>query len=294
MFKISATFAPFFLFSFFGLTVCAPALARDWGNVGGWHVSAGTNSCGLYTDDRGGLINVGGTEIVLLRRIDGGVYLQVTNLAWALPPLDENQIFFEIDGQRYNGLSNVAALPAYPARGFLAVFGDGFEAAIRRGSTLDIGVNAGKIAQISLRGSTAALNMLGQCLNDLRAGGAINTAAGAVVATNVAESPGFAALANVAAKPIGSPGNWVEASDYPRDFDARALSSVGAATAFKLTIAPSGRAADCVVMQSSGLDNLDKAACRAMMRNARFIPAADILGNPVIGSYENIVIWKAP
>ncbi len=214
------------LFSFF---FAAPASARDWGNVGGWHVTAGTNSCGMYTDDRGGLINVGGTEIVFLRRTDGADYLQITNLGWSLPRLDENQIFFEIDGARYTGLSNIGALPAYPARGFLAAFDDGFDAAMRRGSTLDIGLNAAKIAQISLRGSTAALTTLDQCVAELRAVGGINNGAAAVPVpvpvsadASAAESPGFTSLANAPPKPIGSPASWVEDSDYPRDFDARA------------------------------------------------------------------------
>ena len=168
---------------------------------------------------------------------------------------------------------------------------------MRRGSTLDIGLNAAKIAQISLRGSTAALTTLDQCVAELRAVGGISNgaAAAAVPADAIAgESPGFASLTNAPPKPIGSPASWVEDSDYPRDFDARALQSGGGTTRFKLTVGTSGRATDCTVTQSSGLATLDKATCRAMMRNARFVPAADASGNAAVGSYDNKVVWKAP
>lgn len=55
----------------------------------------------------------------------------------------------------------------------------------------------------------------------------------------------------------------------------------------------SGRATDCKVVSSSGGSPvLNEAACRGMLRYARFSPAIDTNGNPVGGQYFDKVVYS--
>ena len=255
-----------------------PAAARDWGKVSGWYVNSGENSCGMYSQDRGGK----GTEIVILKRLDGNIYVQANNLGWNIPRGSEAGAIFRIDGARYNGIMNIAALAAYPGRGLLAVFDSGFEQSLRKGSRLSISAGGRNVTNISLKGSAAALAVMRSCLDDLRAGGGSNAASSDVTA-------GFATLAAVQAKPIGSVSSWIQAGDYPAGNHGNA-----GTTRFRLTVGTDGGVEECEITRSSGHANLDKATCRAMKRRARFEAATDANGNKVSGSYENKVTWQGP
>ena len=93
------------------------------------------------------------------------------------------------------------------------------------------------------------------------------------------------------AKPRGNPGSWVTNEDYP----ASALrSEEQGRTAFRLAVAADGRPSACTVTASSGSRALDDAACRLLMRRARFVAARDADGNAVTGSYANSFLWQIP
>jgi periplasmic protein TonB len=92
-------------------------------------------------------------------------------------------------------------------------------------------------------------------------------------------------------KPTGSPGEWVTSDDYP----TRALQQEREGTTeFRLTISENGRPLFCSITSSSGHEDLDTATCKALMRNARFNPALDTSGKPVVSSYASRVRWQIP
>lgn len=92
-------------------------------------------------------------------------------------------------------------------------------------------------------------------------------------------------------KPRGDPGSWVTNDDYP---EAALRSEEQGRTAFRLEIAVSGKPSACTVTASSGSRTLDNAACRLLMRNARFTPGRDSDGQAVGGTYANSFMWKIP
>ncbi|NJM51139.1 MAG: energy transducer TonB [Sphingomonadales bacterium] len=273
----------------------SPAAARDWGTVSGWYVTGGENSCGLYSSDRGGQ----GTEIVILKRLDGNIYIQANNLNWALGSGWEGTARVDIDGENYSGAMNVASLAAYPGRGLLAVFGGDFEAVLRRGRMLGVRVNGFKIADISLDGSSAALAVAQSCLDELRSSGSSSISGSASVTGTAAALPsaGFETLsaavpqAAIEAKPKNGPSGWITISDYPRS----ALRDRREGTAaFRLSIGSDGRIDNCEITQSSGHSDLDEATCKAIQRRARFEPARTASGLETSGRYESKVTWKVP
>lgn len=94
-----------------------------------------------------------------------------------------------------------------------------------------------------------------------------------------------------AASPKGDPGSWVTTDDYP---SAPLREGAQGTTAFHITIGTDGKVASCEVTSSSGNDQLDKATCMYVTRRARFKPAADSDGHPVMGSYSSRVKWVVP
>ena len=74
--------------------------------------------------------------------------------------------------------------------------------------------------------------------------------------------------------------------DYPAAGDGtRGVVSV------VLTIDPGGRVVSCGIQNSSGPQVLIMTTCNILRRRARFTPAADALGNPVIGHIPVQVDW---
>lgn len=91
--------------------------------------------------------------------------------------------------------------------------------------------------------------------------------------------------------PLGEPGYWVTADDYPR----MALTDNKQGTVhFSIDVDPVGKPVQCKVVQSSGDEELDITACSLITLRARFTPARDEKGRPVIGRYRNSVRWVLP
>ena len=84
-------------------------------------------------------------------------------------------------------------------------------------------------------------------------------------------------------------GHWVSAGDYP----IRALNKEHEGrVVFKVLVNPDGRVGGCWVLTSSGDEDLDAAACKAVTTRARFSPALDENGAPTEGCYGNFVTYK--
>lgn len=97
--------------------------------------------------------------------------------------------------------------------------------------------------------------------------------------------------APVRLKPRGNPASWVTNEDYP---SSALRTEEQGRTAFSLAVGADGRPVACTVTASSGSSTLDGAACRLLMRRARFVPGIDAEGRPAGGTYTNSFSWRIP
>ncbi|MEM8694827.1 MAG: TIR domain-containing protein [Pseudomonadota bacterium] len=92
-------------------------------------------------------------------------------------------------------------------------------------------------------------------------------------------------------QPIGNPGGWVRASDYP----ANILRNGEEGTSrYQVRVGANGIPTACFTIGSSGHFQLDARACNMVMSRARFRPARDGAGNAVAGLYTGSHRWRAP
>jgi TonB family protein len=94
------------------------------------------------------------------------------------------------------------------------------------------------------------------------------------------------------AKPKGNPGNWIPLWSYPRGRCCRGCPE--GVVAFTLTIGTNGRPTKCEITSSSGHLELDEITCPNLMKRAKFDPALEAEGNPVVGEWSSKVHWKYP
>ena len=80
--------------------------------------------------------------------------------------------------------------------------------------------------------------------------------------------------------PKGSPNRWISQDDYPANATGSGNVSI------TLVIDVTGKPVSCVVRISSGLDLFDQTACTMLQKRARFSPALDAYGRPIVGQYE--------
>ena len=93
-----------------------------------------------------------------------------------------------------------------------------------------------------------------------------------------------------APQPRGEAQSYFSRDDYP----AAALGSgAHGRVSVMLRIDTQGRITDCHVLRSSGSSILDQATCNIMHRRARFTPAMDSNGNPVVSYIAQHVDWTA-
>lgn len=106
-----------------------------------------------------------------------------------------------------------------------------------------------------------------------------------------APSPTYGPDRSRRVRPRGNPGLWVTTDDYP----SRALREEreGVVTV-QLGVGPSGRAFTCGIRLSSGSVDLDEAACRNIIRRARFEPELDGNGQARVALWPIAVRWAIP
>ena len=107
-------------------------------------------------------------------------------------------------------------------------------------------------------------------------------------APSVSPTPSFTP---VSAKPRNGPQGWITTQDYP-SADLR-RGNEGTAQ-YRLTVGSNGRVNGCQITKSSGARGLDDATCRYVERRARFDPATNGEGRPVVGTYSGTVTWQIP
>ena len=89
------------------------------------------------------------------------------------------------------------------------------------------------------------------------------------------------------AEPTIAPSKWILHSDIPQSEWKRA-----ATTTFDLTISEAGEPIKCDIFVASGSDILDRTVCTSAMKRARFKPAHDAAGLPVVSVWRDRVIWQ--
>ncbi len=89
-----------------------------------------------------------------------------------------------------------------------------------------------------------------------------------------------------------SPAEWITQDDYPA---SALMKHEQGMVVIAWTISTAGRVTDCKILQSSGSNDLDKAACGAILRRGRYSrPALDAAGNPVESYSTRRVLWHLP
>jgi protein TonB len=63
---------------------------------------------------------------------------------------------------------------------------------------------------------------------------------------------------------------------------------------FRVDVTSRGKPENCVILESSGFPNLDKATCESVVDGLRFTPATDANGKRVRGTYTRLVRWIIP
>jgi hypothetical protein len=93
------------------------------------------------------------------------------------------------------------------------------------------------------------------------------------------------------ALPVGNPGDWVVTADYPQGMLTSGYQGV---VDFRLIVGADGKPTNCIIQQTSRPADFAAASCRALMRRAKFSPAIDAAGNPVISYWSNSVRFVIP
>ena len=83
--------------------------------------------------------------------------------------------------------------------------------------------------------------------------------------------------------PASDPGTWVTSDDYPAWAERNGVDGLVGVT---LTVSPEGRVSKCNVSRSSQIADLDRIACEKIVERARFRPATDDGGSPVVGTFK--------
>lgn len=81
----------------------------------------------------------------------------------------------------------------------------------------------------------------------------------------------------------------------PQDYPAVALQArAQGIVEVALVVGPNGRVSNCVVTRSSRSPALDHATCRILMSRARYTPALNAAGQPMMGRDRERIVWHLP
>lgn len=96
------------------------------------------------------------------------------------------------------------------------------------------------------------------------------------------------AAARSSSSQIGSPPQWIGGG--PTDADNRRGRYQGT-VALQVNVEPNGRVSNCAAVRGSGNARLDALTCRLVRERARFTPARDARGRPVVGQAYTTFAW---
>lgn len=98
--------------------------------------------------------------------------------------------------------------------------------------------------------------------------------------------PAEQAALSTGPKPLTDAYRWMAPFDYPTDALRRELSGV---VRFRMTVDTQGHATDCVIQSSYSDPSFSDLVCKALMRKARFSPALNAAGEPVVSYWGTAV-----
>lgn len=91
------------------------------------------------------------------------------------------------------------------------------------------------------------------------------------------------------AMPASDPGRWIKSSDYPRDLVAQGRQAI---VHFRMTIGTDGKPSACHIQRTTRSPKFDDAVCKAMMQRAKFTPARDEQGEPMVSYFRSSVRFQ--
>lgn len=271
------------------LTSGEASAAELFAKHGSWEIVKSEDSCSAASSFEG----PGSTELIVMKFPNGEMGTLVTNLNWSAKDDEIYQVTFVLNGTGYSG--NARGTSDYVRSGFVTKFGSEFGRDFAQGSSLQIFLREQRIQHLSLAGTAAAMQAVERCLVRVRA----EIAAAQRERARFADIPRDPfASPPPAAIPAGDPRPenmmiWAQriATDYP----SIALREGKSGTVeYTVSVNASGRVSDCRVTKSSGASVLDQAACRGLMRYARFIPARNGEGENVEGQFSGRIQYTLP
>jgi len=90
-------------------------------------------------------------------------------------------------------------------------------------------------------------------------------------------------------EPVGSPGNWLRSSDYPREMIRGLKQGV---VQFRLMVSAEGKPTSCHIQSSTKPDEFEDAVCKALMKRASFSPALDADGKPMASYFRSVARFQ--
>lgn len=94
---------------------------------------------------------------------------------------------------------------------------------------------------------------------------------------------------SVGPRPLTTPSKWLLSKDYPASALSKGRQSF---VMFRLVVGTDGLPTACHIQDSHHPEDFDKVVCNAMMKRARFAPALDKDGAPMVSVYLNTVYFS--
>lgn len=255
----------------------APATIDPYGD---WYLLREADYCLLQSDIYGSDI---GFIIVRFAQDSSATILTEIEVASLRPEADAKLV---IDGRSFPITRSVPNGGTF-TRNVSAAFVEAFKA----GNSLSIVVDGKSEKSASLSASARAYDAFAQCLEALDSN--LPAAPPSLEYTRLGPpepdlTPPFAPDRQVEAL---APELWVQANDYP----SRALRNEEEGSVnVEVIVGTNGRAKTCEIRETSGSDTLDRAACRNMMRYARWNPATDADGELIETVWRQAITWAIP
>lgn len=89
--------------------------------------------------------------------------------------------------------------------------------------------------------------------------------------------------------PLTKPQRWLSPGDYPTQAIRHEMEG---SVLFTVRVDQYGEVDNCKITRTSGYPIFDQKVCAAIVTRAKFYPALDAEGLPVVGHYSSRVIWQ--
>ena len=132
-------------------------------NVAGWLVAERGEGCAMGSEFAG----PGNTYLLVHKRVDGEIYLSITNNAWSARDGKPYNVSYQLNGKEYSdGMTRGYRSGA--ARGFFSIMGAGFEQDFASAKDLSVFLDGEFIRKLSLAGTGTAIAAVNRCVTGLR------------------------------------------------------------------------------------------------------------------------------